>query len=151
MIFIYIIINIFCDKMQNNNLQNELLFPNYTLFNVSNVPSVSLNQFSGAGVLNGINGKIIEGLDNNIPANTLNSIVQQSLDISNNINNLYVEMQKNMENDILDENGNLTSKGRLVDVARQDTQIMLIQQNTLYMLGTITIATLLITSIMLSK
>lgn len=137
--------------MQNNNLQNELLFPNYTLFNVSDVPSISFNPFSGSTGLNGINGKIIEGLDNNIPANTLNSIVRQSLDISNNINDLYIKMQKNMENDILDEHGNLTSKGRLVDVARQDTQIMLIQQNTLYMVGTITIATLLITSILLSK
>lgn len=97
------------------------------------------------------NYKLIEGLEGNTPANTLNSYVSYSIDMSNNINNLKNQMQKNMDNDILDENGNLKSQGRLVDVAQQDTQLMLIQQNTLYMIGTITIATLLITAILLSK
>ena len=54
-------------------------------------------------------------------------------------------------NYILDENGNLKTTGRLVDVARQDVQNILVQQNTLYMVGTITIATLLITAILISK
>ena len=97
------------------------------------------------------NYKLIEGLEGNTSANTLNRYVSYSIDMSNNINNLKNQMQKNMDNDILDENGNLKSQGRLVDVAQQDTQLMLIQQNTLYMIGTITIATLLITAILLSK
>lgn len=97
------------------------------------------------------NYKLIEGLDNNINATTLNSVIKQSLDISNNITDLNNKMQNDMKNDILDKNGNLTNKGRLVDVAQQDTQVMLIQQNTLYMIGTMTIATLLITAILLSK
>jgi hypothetical protein len=61
------------------------------------------------------------------------------------------DMDDNIANDILDNDGNLKRQGRLVDVARQDIQVMLIEQNTLYMIGTITIATLLITAILISK
>jgi 2-methylaconitate cis-trans-isomerase PrpF len=97
------------------------------------------------------NYKLIEGLENGTSATTLNRVVQDSLDISNNISYLNNQMQKGIDNDILDKNGNLVNKGRLVDIAQEDTQIMLVQQNTLYMIGTITIATLLITAILLSK
>lgn len=68
-----------------------------------------------------------------------------------NIVKLSNDMTSNIANDILDDNGNLKTQGRLVDVARQDIQVMLIEQNTLYMIGTITIATLLITAILISK
>ena len=98
------------------------------------------------------NYKLIEGLDGqNNQATILNSYVDYSIDMSNNINDLKTRMKQGMDNDILDKDGNLKSQGRLVDVAQQDTQLMLIQQNTLYMIGTITIATLLITTILLSK
>jgi hypothetical protein len=97
------------------------------------------------------NYKLIEGLEDNTPATTLNRYVQYSIDMSNNINNLKTQMTQGINNDILDADGNLKSQGRLVDVAQQDTQLMLIQQNTLYLIGTITIATLLITTILLSK
>lgn len=98
------------------------------------------------------NYKLIEGLDGvNNQATTLNTYVSKSIDMSSNINDLKIKMKEGIDNDILDENGNLKSQGRLVDVAQQDTQLMLIQQNTLYMIGTITIATLLITTILLSK
>lgn len=97
------------------------------------------------------NYKLIEGLDGLNTATTLNTYVSESIVMSDNINNLKIKMNEGIDNDILDENGNLKSQGRLVDVAQQDTQLMLIQQNTLYMIGTITIATLLITTILLSK
>lgn len=81
----------------------------------------------------------------------LNTMITDSATLKNNITNLSNRINDNIDNDILDNNGNLKPDGRLVDVARQDVQLMLIQQNTLYMLGTITIATLLITAILISK
>jgi len=81
----------------------------------------------------------------------LNGMITDSATLKNNITNLSNRIDDNIDNDILDNNGNLKPDGRLVDVARQDVQLMLIQQNTLYMLGTITIATLLITAILISK
>jgi hypothetical protein len=95
---------------------------------------------------------VIEGLD--VTNNTypmFNTVVQNRLDMSNNIIALKDTMTKSIDNDILDENGKLNTKCRLVDVARQDVQNILIQQNTLYMIGTMTIATLLITAILISK
>jgi hypothetical protein len=81
----------------------------------------------------------------------LNGMITDSATLQNKITNLSNSMTDNIDNDILDKTGNLKPDGRLVDVARQDVQLMLIQQNTLYMLGTITIATLLITAILISK
>lgn len=81
----------------------------------------------------------------------LNNMIINSEVRASNISRLKTEMGENIENDILDNTGLIKTEGRLVDVARQDVQLMLIQQNTLYMLGTITIATLLITAILISK
>ena len=85
----------------------------------------------------------------------LGSIVQKSHDISGQIWTLYNNDMKNnlveLNGDILDLSGNFVNKTSVVDVARQDAQIMLVQQNSLYMIGTVTIATLLITAILLSK
>ena len=90
---------------------------------------------------------VIEGLDTPV----FNKMLQTKLDMSNNIIALNTIMNASNANDILDENGNMKTAGRLVDVARQDVQNILIQQNTLYMIGTMTIATLLITAILISK
>ena len=90
---------------------------------------------------------VIEGLDTPV----FNKMLQTKLDMNNNIIALNTDMLTNIDNDILDENGNMKTAGRLVDVARQDVQNILIQQNTLYMIGTMTIATLLITAILISK
>ena len=84
----------------------------------------------------------------------LGSIIKRSHDISGQIWTLYNNDMKNnldLSGDILDLSGNFVNKSSVVDVARQDAQIMLVQQNSLYMIGTVTIATLLITAILLSK
>ena len=91
---------------------------------------------------------VIEGLST-YPM--FDSIVQNQLDMSNNIIALKQKMNESLANDILDDNGNFKKTGRLVDVAKQDVQYILVQQNTLYMIGTMTIATLLITAILISN
>ena len=108
-----------------------------------------------------IAGELNSGLENNTDIQftnatendytVLNNMIINSEVRASNISRLKTEMGENIENDILDNTGLIKTEGRLVDVARQDVQLMLIQQNTLYMLGTITIATLLITAILISK
>ena len=80
----------------------------------------------------------------------LSGVIHKSNDISKNIFDLKKSISDFSDN-ILDTSGNFINKTTVVDVARQDAQIMLIQQNSLYLVGTITIATLLITAILLSK
>jgi hypothetical protein len=79
------------------------------------------------------------------------SIVKNQIDMCHNIFALNAKMDHINNDDILDANGKMKTAGRLVDVARQDVQNILVQQNTLYMIGTLTIATLLITAIFISK
>jgi len=55
------------------------------------------------------------------------------------------------DNDILDNNGYRRYRPRLVDAQKEDGQTMLIQQNSMYIIGMITTATLLITAIMLAR
>jgi len=93
----------------------------------------------------------IEGFTGNPQYNQLNSMINNSKDFETKITKLKNDIGADNDNDILTKDGLLKPTGRLVDVARQDVQIMLIQQNTLYMIGTITIATLLITAILISK
>jgi hypothetical protein len=93
---------------------------------------------------------VIEGLESKYPM--FDNIIQNKIDMKAKMDALEIDIKgRNDNNDILDENGNLKTTGRLVDVARQDVQNILVQQNTLYMVGTITIATLLITAILISK
>ena len=120
----YIIIN-----MQNYDLKS--LFPTYSVIEGLNV----------AGSITPYTDKYPE----------FEKYVQNQLDMSNNIIALGNDIKFSSENDILDENGNFKQTGRLVDVARQDVQYILVQQNTLYMIGTMTIATLLITAILISN
>ena len=55
------------------------------------------------------------------------------------------------DDDILDARGNMRYRPRLVDAQKEDGQTMLIQQNSMYIIGMITTATLLITAIMLVR
>ena len=91
--------------------------------------------------------------DTNFPK--LTSIVTRSDDISQNVWKLAMDLSNSIHNpdpnDILDLSGNLKNTKSVIDVAREDTQYLLIQQNSLYIVGTMTIATLLITAILISK
>ena len=55
------------------------------------------------------------------------------------------------EDDILDSRGFMRYRPKLVDAQKEDGQTMLIQQNSMYIIGMITTATLLITAIMLAR
>ena len=127
--------------MQNYDLKS--LFPTYSV--IEGLTSVNPDGDIG----NNNSTKIYSDLSSNYPI--FDSIVNTQRDMCNNILELKTKMTGNIDNDILDEDGKLITTGRLVDVARQDVQNILIQQNTLYMIGTITIATLLITAILISK
>ena len=58
---------------------------------------------------------------------------------------------KNNSDDILDDRGNIKFAPQLSDAAKEDTQTILIQQNSMYIVGMITTATILITAVMLSR
>lgn len=107
------------------------------------------NLFPKFSVVEGL--KTYDGNDYNVTYTELQKTIENSNTLGDNINKLAADSKTAIGNDILDDDGKLITKGRLVDVARQDVQTMLIQQNTLYMVGTITIATLLITAILISK
>jgi hypothetical protein len=70
-------------------------------------------------------------------------------------NKYYDENNPSAENvydgDILDNKGNIRYRPRLVDAQKEDGQTMVIQQNSMYIIGMITTATLLITAIMLAR
>ena len=70
-------------------------------------------------------------------------------------NKYYDENNKSAENayddDILDNKGYMRYRPRLVDAQKEDGQTMVIQQNSMYIIGMITTATLLITAIMLVR
>lgn len=87
--------------------------------------------------------------NNNFP--DLSGIIHRSNNISNNISDFSVNIDEEIKNDILDKNGVFVHNSSVIDVARHDAQTMLIQQNSVYIVGTITIATLIITTILLSK
>jgi hypothetical protein len=94
----------------------------------------------------------------------VNQIINQFEDISLNYWNYRKEKAKldydsgtkkykedPYDEDILDDKGKLRYKPRLVDAQKEDGQTMLIQQNSMYIIGMITTATLLITAIMLVR
>ena len=102
--------------------------------------------------------------------NGVNQIINQFEDISmnyynykrekakltyNTTKNIYqdpsnIDKESPYDEDILDSTGFMRYRPKLVDAAREDTQTMLIQQNSMYIIGMITTATLLITAIMLA-
>jgi hypothetical protein len=76
-------------------------------------------------------------------------------DNANTYNRYYNIKKPSEENpydgDILDIKGNMRYRPRLVDAQKEDGQTMIIQQNSMYIIGMITTATLLITAIMLVR
>ena len=128
--------------MQNYDLKS--LFPTYSV--IEGLTIVKSDNDTTSSSTQDIS---TNNLTSNYPI--FDSIVNTQRDMGNNILELKTKMTGNIDNDILDEDGKLITTGRLVDVARQDVQNILIQQNTLYMIGTMTIATLLITAILISK
>ena len=54
-------------------------------------------------------------------------------------------------NDIVDNSGNFLPKNTLKDAVKNDIQVLLIQENTMYIVGVITTASLIITAILISK
>ena len=99
--------------------------------------------------------------------NGVNQIINQFEDISMNYYNYRREQAKlaydtnranpktyagtEYDDDLLDDKGFMRYRPRLVDAAKEDGQTMLIQQNSMYIVGMITTATLLITAIMLAR
>lgn len=57
----------------------------------------------------------------------------------------------NYSNDLLDNNGNILPRNTLKDAVRNDIQTLLIQENTMYIIGIITTASLILTAILISK
>ena len=53
--------------------------------------------------------------------------------------------------DILDNDGNFRIKNKLSDAVQEDIQTILIQENTLYMVGIVTTATMILAAILISK
>jgi hypothetical protein len=126
--------------MQNYDLKS--LFPTFSVIEGYEIQAVgSIN--AGTGNL------VVSDFSSNYPK--FDSIVKNQIDMCNNIFALKAKMGDINNDDILDADGKMKTAGRLVDVARQDVQNILVQQNTLYMIGTLTIATLLITAIFISK
>lgn len=88
---------------------------------------------------------------------TFNSVINTQKDISNNIvnyNNNYAKMVNREDiynNDILDGSGNILHKNTLQDAIQHDIQTLLIQENTMYIVGIITTASLIIAAILISK
>ena len=99
----------------------------------------------------------ISGPDISSSFSKISQFMKANNDLSNNIYNLDLSMSemKNRDNrftqDIVDESGNLMINNRLVDIAERDMQTMLIQQNTMYIVGTITMATLIVTALFMTS
>lgn len=69
---------------------------------------------------------------------------------NNSFNKLNNQIGK-FKNDILDVSGNFLPKNTLKDAVRNDIQTLLIQENTMYIVGVITTASLILTAILISK
>jgi len=93
----------------------------------------------------------------NEPLSNMNEVLQESKDISASIisyNKYYSDLllkSGNFKNDILDSNGNIIKKNTIQDAINEDIHTILIQENTLYIVGFVTTVTLIITAFLLSK
>ena len=88
---------------------------------------------------------------------TMKDIIKERQDISASIYS-YNAQFGNLKtraipynNDILDSSGNILPMNTLKDAVRNDIQTILIQENTMYIVGIITTATLILTAILISK
>jgi len=55
------------------------------------------------------------------------------------------------KNDIMDTSGNLLPMNNLKDAVRNDIQTILIQENTMYIVGVITLASMILSAIIISR
>lgn len=86
---------------------------------------------------------------------TMFDVLQESRDIKTTIRN-YNANSQTYENDIykkdiVDNDGNIKPTNDLKDALKKDLQTIIIQENTLFMVGVITTATLIIAAIFISK
>lgn len=88
-------------------------------------------------------------------ATTMDDVFKKKADITNSIvqyESSIVEFNdKRKEDDILDDDGNFKVKNKISDAVQEDIQTILIQENTLYMVGIVTTATLILAAILISK
>jgi len=89
---------------------------------------------------------------------TANDILVKKREIIGNIDTYNTDFTKRQtqqddiyKNDILDENGNLLPLNTLKDAVRNDIQTILIQENTMYIVGIITMASMILSAILISK
>ena len=92
--------------------------------------------------------------------NDLNGIINRAADLSLNLTTfiknhdaLIAQSGDVYSKDILNTTGNpfIKNVNGLTEARKSDGQIMLVQQNTMYIIGIITTATILITAIMIAK
>jgi hypothetical protein len=88
---------------------------------------------------------------------TSTDVTNEQQDISASIikyNTNFTELNTQSDkykNDIVDDSGKFLPKNTLKDAVKNDIQVLLIQENTMYIVGVITTASLIITAILISK
>lgn len=89
---------------------------------------------------------------------TMNDILDRKDNIKTSISQYNADFlerkQKrddNYMNDILDDDGKLLPLNTLKDAVRNDIQTILIQENTMYIVGIITMASMILSAILISK
>lgn len=88
---------------------------------------------------------------------TTNNIIEEKRDIIDSIAKYNNEFEKlkdqtgDYSNDIVDSNGNLLPLNTLKDAVRNDIQTILIQENTMYIVGIVTLASMILSAIVISK
>lgn len=88
---------------------------------------------------------------------TSHNIISKQLDVSAailNYNTTFADLKtqsNSYNNDIIDNSGNFLPTNTLKDAVKNDIQILLIQENTMYIVGVITTASLILTAILISK
>jgi hypothetical protein len=88
-------------------------------------------------------------------ATTMDDVFNKEADIANAIvqydSSIVDFNNKRQDDDILDDQGNFKIKNKISDAVQEDIQTILIQENTLYMVGIVTTATLILAAILISK
>lgn len=92
-----------------------------------------------------------EGLD------TINAVLVEKhaiIDAIGDYNSEFAKLKRQdgkYSNDIIDNDGNLLPLNTLKDAVRNDIQTILIQENTMYIVGIITMASMILSAILISK
>ena len=87
----------------------------------------------------------------------MSDVFKKKQDISAAIIDYKQEFEKlkiqegRFSNDILDTSGNLLPLNTLKDAVRNDIQTILIQENTMYIVGVITLASMILSAIIISR